>query len=333
MGADHKLDLTSDVTHLIVGKLDTPKYKYVAKERPDVRVVQRSWVEAVNERWKAYEALDLAALEQEYRVPTLHDLQICITGFEDAAQRQYIARCAEQNGAVYHPDLTKGVTHLLAASPQGKKYQYATQWGIKVVALEWLEESLQRGMALDEELYHPLVQKEDRGKGAWVRKIVPMVSPRKRARDDGLEGTLSEANKKKLRRTASAKLSSQNQTMWGDIVGSVTRFEPDKSAVWGDTSATTNTNGSATHSPRNKKLAEKEKDESFPTVSTVALSPKHPQLPQGLFQDQRVALHGFDQRQVRHAFDATKVLIADHVDRPSSLQKFCLTMAQPCCRI
>ena len=31
MGATHKLDLTGEVTHLIVGDIDTPKYKYVAK--------------------------------------------------------------------------------------------------------------------------------------------------------------------------------------------------------------------------------------------------------------------------------------------------------------
>jgi hypothetical protein len=82
MGADHKFDLTSDVTHLIVGALDTSKYKYVAKERPDVKAVLPAFVDAVKESWMKGGATDVEALEREYRVPTLQGLIICITGIE-----------------------------------------------------------------------------------------------------------------------------------------------------------------------------------------------------------------------------------------------------------
>lgn len=83
MGADHKYDLTSDVTHLVVGSIDTPKYKYVAKERADVKVVVPEFIEAVRRSWMEGGDTDVAALEVAYKVPTFFGLRICVTGFED----------------------------------------------------------------------------------------------------------------------------------------------------------------------------------------------------------------------------------------------------------
>ena len=83
MGAEHNLDLTSDVTHLIVGDTNTVKYKYVAKEREDIKVVQLQWVEAVRQAWMQGGDVNLAALEDEYRLPTFANLRISVTGFED----------------------------------------------------------------------------------------------------------------------------------------------------------------------------------------------------------------------------------------------------------
>ena len=85
MGAVHKHDLTSDVTHLIVGDVDTPKYKFVAKERPDVQCLLPTWVEALRELWMAGGEPDVKALEIQHRLPTLHNLRVCVTGFEDSA--------------------------------------------------------------------------------------------------------------------------------------------------------------------------------------------------------------------------------------------------------
>lgn len=83
MGAQHKYDLTSEVTHLIVGEYDTPKYRYVAKERPDVKILTPDWIEALRQLWMADRAIDLEALEAEYTLPTLATLKVCMTGFED----------------------------------------------------------------------------------------------------------------------------------------------------------------------------------------------------------------------------------------------------------
>ena len=83
MGAVHKLDLTSDVTHLIVGDTDTPKYKFVAKERPDVLCLLPSFIEAVREKWLEGGDLKVGFLEVEHKLPTFTSLRICLTGFED----------------------------------------------------------------------------------------------------------------------------------------------------------------------------------------------------------------------------------------------------------
>lgn len=88
MGAVSKLDLTSDVTHLIVGNTDTPKYKYVAKERPDVKCLLPEWIDAVRESWMRGGETEVEALELEYKLPTFVGLRVCITGFEDRTSQE-----------------------------------------------------------------------------------------------------------------------------------------------------------------------------------------------------------------------------------------------------
>ena len=83
MGAVHKFDLTSDVTHLIVGETDTPKYKFVAKERPDVKCLRASFIEAVRTSWLEGGETNVEALENEHKLPTFSGLIICVTGFDD----------------------------------------------------------------------------------------------------------------------------------------------------------------------------------------------------------------------------------------------------------
>lgn len=83
MGAIHKFDLTSDVTHLIVGGTDTPKYKFVAKERPDVKCLLPGWIDAVRALWMEGGETDVQALETTHRLPTLMGLRVCVTGFDD----------------------------------------------------------------------------------------------------------------------------------------------------------------------------------------------------------------------------------------------------------
>lgn len=215
MGAEHKLDLTSDTTHLIVGDTNTLKYQYVAKEREDIKVLRPEWIEGVRELWMKAMPLDLDALARQYRVPTLAGLKICITGFDDLSFRAQLQRNVIDNGGEYTGDLTKDVTHLIAAKPEGKKYEYGMQWQRKIVSLRWYKDTLERGMQLDEKLYHPTMPTSEQGIGAWNRQSrrAPQLGKRTREEEVGPEPS------RKLRRTASARLGSQNQDMWSDIVG------------------------------------------------------------------------------------------------------------------
>lgn len=90
MGATIKLDLTSDVTHLIVGSTDSAKYRYVARSRDDVKVLSPAWLEALRKVWMAGDDnVDVEALEKEFRMPTLFGMKICLTGFDDRTRTHH----------------------------------------------------------------------------------------------------------------------------------------------------------------------------------------------------------------------------------------------------
>ncbi|KAI9737997.1 MAG: hypothetical protein M1834_009367 [Cirrosporium novae-zelandiae] len=216
MGATHKLDLTSDVTHLLVGDTNTPKYKYVARQREDVKVLKPEWVEAVRQSWILGGETDVEKLEAEYRLPALEGCRISITGFSDLEFRQTIEATITESGGIYSGDLAKTATHLIACVAEGAKYRYANMWGLHIVSIEWLRDSLKRGMVLDEGAYNLDIPEEEKGKGAWVRRTVSTTTLGKRPRE--ASDSVGRSMTRKLRRTASVKLQSQNQSIWSDIV-------------------------------------------------------------------------------------------------------------------
>ena len=322
MGAIHKLDLTSDVTHLLVGDPDTPKYKYVAKFRPDVKCLCPEWVEAVRKSWIEGGETDVEALETQYKLPVFVGLRICVTGFEDCGLHKKTVQCSiclplltclvdyrQQlmdsiggNGGEYCGDLTKDVTHLVAKSAEGKKYTYAGAWGIKIVSREWLRDSLERGMILDESHYHPLTPPEERGKNAWIRRTVSATSLGKRIRDDGPLPNVA----RKLRRVASAKLSSQNEGIWTDIVGGGFGPHERMKSEWDKHGRNTDTSVD-----RSSQTVVGESNASHVVPSELEDGEKYPKsilprskegdksdAPRGLFHGKRFFIYGFDQRQV-----------------------------------
>ena len=84
MGANHHFDLTSDVTHLIISQIDTPKYKYVAKNRMDVTVVDEKWVEDMHTNWLAGENIKVSEYEVKHKFPTFAGLKICVTNIANS---------------------------------------------------------------------------------------------------------------------------------------------------------------------------------------------------------------------------------------------------------
>ncbi|KAK2748135.1 hypothetical protein FQN57_001259 [Myotisia sp. PD_48] len=213
MGAIDQVHLTAEVTHLIVGDINTPKYKYVAKERNDVVVLRVEWVEAVRSSWILGGDTDIPALEAEYRLPPLFGLSVCLTGFEDLRIRKKLEQAVLANGAEFRRDLSKSVSHLVAHTAEGQKYKFAMLWGIKIVTQKWLEDTIQRGMALDESLYDPLLPPDQIGVGAWNRSIQNPAEKRARPRELG-----GPQRARKLRRVASVKLGDHAEGIWSGLV-------------------------------------------------------------------------------------------------------------------
>ncbi|KAM5371257.1 hypothetical protein ACJZ2D_008058 [Fusarium nematophilum] len=238
LGGVHKYDLTPDVTHLIVGDYDTPKYRHVARERPDIKAMDAAWIENLSELWKKDDEIDFRELETRHQLKPLEkrgvdpsaqqegaeatrdSLLVCLTGFGD--QRDDIALKITSNGGSYTGDLTRRCTHLIVNKPEGKKYRAAKDWGIHPVTLAWLDQSISRGMILEETKFDPTLPPEEQGKGAWVTRELRRTSS-KRSRSFAAPG--AEEGPRKLRKTASMKLSSQRNNLWGDILGRSTSRE------------------------------------------------------------------------------------------------------------
>ncbi|KAL8873318.1 MAG: hypothetical protein Q9174_001194 [Haloplaca sp. 1 TL-2023] len=305
MGAVHKLDLTSDVTHLIVGDADTPKYKFVAKERPDVQCLLPTWVEALRELWMAGGEPDVKALEIQHRLPTLHNLRVCVTGFEDMAFRKKIEEDVNKNGGEYRANLTKDVTHLIAKEPSGAKYTYATDWKIKIVAVEWLDQTLERGMILDENLYSLLLAPTERGRNAWNRRVSSTSSLGKRSFD----GDTTSSGPRKLRRTASTRLASQNNGFWDTIVNNEIKNEPptyDQSSKQRQAAKGGSESTSSSKSEHAAILKEQPDPLPFPAkIGAVALpTPIRPITDvaprRGIFAGKKLVLDGFNEKKTVH---------------------------------
>ena len=238
MGGVHKYDLTPDVTHLVVGDYDTPKYRHVARERPDIKAMDAAWIEAVSEIWRNDEEIDFRSLEKQHRLKPLErcgaeaafpgrrpaarkPLLVCLTGFGD--QRDEIAERITSNGGEYTGDLTRKCSHLIVSKPEGKKFQAARSWGVYTVTLAWLDQSIARGMILEEAKFDPLLPADAQGVGALAKIDPERQSLGKRSRSATTNGP--EEGTRKLRKTASMKLNSQRNNLWGDILGRSTSRE------------------------------------------------------------------------------------------------------------
>lgn len=201
-----------------------------------------------------------------------------------ATERLDIAEQVKANGAVYEGDLTKQITHLISFRTEGAKYRAAKSWGLRIVSVEWLRDSLERGMILDEKLYDPALPAEERGRNAWDRTKPKRTSLGKRSRQDSTVAV--EGGKRKLRRTASTKLSSQSDKIWGDIVGGGgTVLQVARSGMW----------NAADETPTlpNNKLPRREPEEPVPPPTLPNTTDLQPP-PTGFFSGCRFYFHGFD---------------------------------------
>lgn len=307
LGGVHKYDLTPDVTHLIVGNYDTPKYRHVARERPDIKAMDAGWIDAIVTLWKSDDDINLQELEDKYKLraldkcgrevegqatPEQDSLLVCLTGFGD--QRDQIAERITANGARYTGDLTRKCTHLIVSAPEGKKFSAARLWSVRTVTLAWLDQSIERGMILDEAKFDPMLPPDEQGKDAWI-KHPRRRSLGKRSRSSG--STTTEVRVRKLRKTASMKLSSQRNNLWDNILG---------------------------------RSDSKEYSFSEPRAEAGAIVAEKPTQPDGVFANCLFFIHGFRPQQTDILEQTVKSLDGTIV---SSLgEAIALQTAEPCWR-
>ena len=210
------------------------------------------------------------------------------------------------NGGEYRGNLTHDVTHLVAKEPSGAKYSYAGLWGIRIVAVEWLEQSFERGMILDESFYHLSIPQADRGRDAWIRRSNSTTSLGKRPRVD----EIVPQNARKLRRTASARLSSQNMGFWSEFVTDPVELDQSKDDAWDEQLKAQFQKTAGEEAISTRRI--KSESSAFPPTaggaqeafrkpdSQVDLGTFLGKTRESLFQSKQFFLHGFNEKQVRH---------------------------------
>jgi len=215
---------------------------------------------------------------------------------------EYRKRLEDQitdNGGEYRGNLTKDITHLIAKESSGQKYNYAAQWSIKTVSMEWLGQCLERGMILEESLYHLALPVSDRGRNAWIRRNPTTTSLGKRSQ----EQELGSGNARKLRRTASTKLSSQNLGLWADINVHEAKPEETKKDEWHeDKDGVVNIDegrmqGSGNATKKTVKMEREDKDANARLDLGNSFMGDRLQK-RGIFQDRIFLLSGFDEKKV-----------------------------------
>jgi DNA replication regulator DPB11 len=173
---------------------------------------------------------------------------------------------------------------LISFRTEGAKYKAAKAWGLRIVSIEWLRDSLERGMILDESLYDPVLPPQQRGFGAWNKTKPKRTSLGKRSREDSVVSI--EGGKRRLRRTASSKLANGNDTLWADISGGSLVPQVMRSGVWESTDEQTTIQNAEN---------EAQKKDPAPASSTMMEAVSIPEpLVKGMFSGCRFYLDGFD---------------------------------------
>lgn len=218
-------------------------------------------------------------------------------------QRARLSTQITSNGGAYECDLIKGVvTALIANRPEGKKHEAARKWNIPVVSPEWLNESVERGMALEMEPFDPLLPLEEQGRVARRHPASEAPTTGKRQRQDGPADALPSSGKRKLRRTVSSKLESQQENIWAEIAdAAATRPASEPPCETEDprpsTTAQPEPNAESFYERSNSLQVLDDQDSGL--GSNVLKASGAQGKPPGLFYGINIGIHGFDGKKVR----------------------------------
>lgn len=146
-------------------------------------------------------------------------------------------------------------------------------------------------MILNEECYDPTLPPEERGKGAWSRRGTHPASLGKRAREESIIS--AEGARRKLRKSASMRMNSQSNRIWGDILN---QSAGDLSRPVNDSRESSAPAAPVTGDPGPAEAASSATETPQPTVQPLAPPPRDrnwPALRKGVFAGCRFFVHGF----------------------------------------
>ena len=159
MGGTMIGDFTQSVTHLIAGEVGSTKYQVACDlGKP---IVQPSWVYDCwdQSKYKVIEGTE-SSFAKKHGCPCFKGLTICVTGLS-ADIRQEVKKQTEENGGQYSGELKmRTCTHLIVKLAKGEKYNYARQWKIHCVSLQWFYECVQSGHWIEEKNFEVMPGEE-----------------------------------------------------------------------------------------------------------------------------------------------------------------------------
>ena len=103
-----------------------------------IPVLHSSFMTSIHQKWtEGAMDLNIAKLSEAHRLPPLHELKICLTGYDFATsntgRQELVERIADLGGASYSPSMDSSVTHLVIG-PMYNTYSDKLQEYGKVVA-------------------------------------------------------------------------------------------------------------------------------------------------------------------------------------------------------
>lgn len=218
-------------------------------------------------------------------------------------------RIINSNGGIYHPDLTQQVTHLIAAIPEGKKYEFARRWRTKIVSPEWLFHSIERGMALDEDCYDPKLPEKRIGLGArpefsTIKKenATGEVHDNISARGSKPPEEQLQIGKRKIREDFTRMIEGHSQSIWDDIMGQASNAKAKKRDEWDETRDHDDKIEKSKLSRKRRTIQDDEEDDDDTSGKSkagsaqtkTAILPEERNFNGGVFKDKTFCVYGFE---------------------------------------
>uniref|UniRef100_H2Z8T6 BRCT domain-containing protein n=1 Tax=Ciona savignyi TaxID=51511 RepID=H2Z8T6_CIOSA len=147
MGGKVSRELTGSVTHLVVKEVGSVKYFSACHVK--IPIMKVDWIAHL---WTHGQSRYISAKEGrwlDFKCPIFLGCSICVTGF-GSTERSRIQKLVIKFGGEYSGAMKLDVTtHLVVHKPEGQKYAMAKKFGVKVVNVNWVYQSVEKEWCQD----------------------------------------------------------------------------------------------------------------------------------------------------------------------------------------